>query len=66
MNNETANLVATSKVNDLLEDLNSGYEGLTTSEAAKRQKVRRLTVRISPSRKTMSLYRSFRFKTVDE
>ena len=38
MKNGTNNLVATSKVNDLLEELNTGHEGLTTVEAEKRQK----------------------------
>ena len=38
MKNETASLVAISKVNDLLQDLNTGYSGLTKIEAEKRQK----------------------------
>jgi H+-transporting ATPase len=38
MKEETASLVATSKVNDLLQDLNTGYNGLTKIEAEKRQK----------------------------
>lgn len=36
MKNGTENLVETSKVNDLLENFNSGFDGLTTVEAEKR------------------------------
>jgi len=37
MNNGTTNVVATSKVNDLLEDLNSGFDGLSKTDVEKRQ-----------------------------
>ncbi len=36
MNNGTTNVVATSKVNDLLEDLNTGFDGLSKTEVEKR------------------------------
>jgi H+-transporting ATPase len=38
MKDEMNNLIETSKVNDLLEDLNSSYDGLTTTEAERRLK----------------------------